>query len=133
MSVRLPAGPEPLIDDTLWDTKDVARFLKASVSWVYKAAERGDLPCLRLGAMLRFEQAAIRAWLAAHRGGSSLTVTPHQSVTQSVGSSHEGRGLTMASVVKRGGGFYARWKDAAAKLETRGDGVPNAQRGAAVR
>jgi len=30
---------------TLWDVRDVAEYLKASVSWVYKAAERGDLPC----------------------------------------------------------------------------------------
>src|SRR5438552_168804 len=28
---------------TLWDVRDVAQYLKASVSWVYKAAERGEL------------------------------------------------------------------------------------------
>ena len=29
---------------TLWNLHDVAQYLKASVSWVYKAAERGELP-----------------------------------------------------------------------------------------
>lgn len=71
---------QPLADDSLWDVKDIARVLKASTSWVYKAAERGELPCIRIGAMLRFEPAAIRAWLASHKSGPALTVTPHQSV-----------------------------------------------------
>ena len=38
---------------TLWDVRDVAQYLKASVSWVYKAAERGELPCVRIGGLLR--------------------------------------------------------------------------------
>ena len=36
---------------TLWDVRDVAQYLKASVSWVYKAAERGELPCVRIGGL----------------------------------------------------------------------------------
>jgi excisionase family DNA binding protein len=57
--------------ETLWDVRDVAQYLKASVSWVYKAAERGDLPCLRLGGLLRFDARAVRAFAlgrAATRG-----------------------------------------------------------------
>jgi len=65
MNLRAPAGSDE--DGALWTVNDVARLLKASLSWVYKAAERGELPCIRIGAMLRFEPAAIRAWLAAHR------------------------------------------------------------------
>jgi len=40
-----PFGVERRTEQTLWDVRDVARFLKAAVSWVYKAAQRGDLPC----------------------------------------------------------------------------------------
>jgi excisionase family DNA binding protein len=79
-------------EDGLCDVKDVARLLKASVSWVYKAAEKGSLPCIRIGAMLRFEPAAIRTWLAAQRGGSSLTGAPHQSVTGPSAPSTRGEG-----------------------------------------
>ncbi len=47
--------------DTLWDAADVARYLKVSRSWVYHRAEAGLLPYLRVGALLRFEPAVIRA------------------------------------------------------------------------
>jgi excisionase family DNA binding protein len=56
-----PYGVERRAEQTLWDVRDVARFLKASVSWVYKAAERGDLPCIRIGGLLRFDAGAVRA------------------------------------------------------------------------
>jgi excisionase family DNA binding protein len=46
---------------TLWNVHDVAQYLKASVSWVYKAAERGELPCVRIGGLLRFDARAVRA------------------------------------------------------------------------
>jgi excisionase family DNA binding protein len=46
----------------LWDANDVAKFVKASRSWVYMKAEAGLLPCLRLGGLLRFEPAQVRAW-----------------------------------------------------------------------
>ena len=49
------------LPENLWTVSDVAKFLRASKSWVYKAAERGELPCIRLGAMLRFDPQAIRA------------------------------------------------------------------------
>ena len=50
-------------NDTLWTAKDVARYVKGSVSWVYKAAEAGLLPCVRIGSMLRFEPAAVRSFV----------------------------------------------------------------------
>ena len=55
-----PLGVERRVEQTLWDVRDVARFLKASVSWVYKAAERGELPCVRIGGLLRFDAQAVR-------------------------------------------------------------------------
>jgi excisionase family DNA binding protein len=49
-------------NETLWDANDVARYLKVSRSWVYHRAEAGQLPHLRVGALLRFDPSAIRAF-----------------------------------------------------------------------
>ena len=49
--------------ESLWTAADVARFLRASQSYVYKAAEAGRLPCIRIGAMLRFDPRAIQAFV----------------------------------------------------------------------
>jgi len=59
-----PFGVERRAEHTLWDVRDVARYVKASVSWVYKAAERGELPCIRVGGLLRFDPGAVRAFAA---------------------------------------------------------------------
>ena len=48
--------------ERLWTVRDVAAFLQASTSYVYKAAERGEVPCRRVGALLRFVPAEIRRW-----------------------------------------------------------------------
>lgn len=57
--MRLPPRPEPL-----WRIADVAKFLRASVSWVHRAAREGTIPSLQLGEkkFLRFDPAAIRRW-----------------------------------------------------------------------
>ena len=47
--------------DELWTAADVARFLKTSRSWVYHRAQAGFLPCVKIGGLLRFDPAAIRA------------------------------------------------------------------------
>jgi len=67
-----PHGPERRSQEALWDVRDVAWFLKASVSWVYKAVERGDLPCVRIGGLLRFDAGAVRAFAVgpSDAGGS---------------------------------------------------------------
>ncbi len=54
---------------TLWDVRDVAQYLKASISWVYKAAERGELPCMRIGGLLRFDARAVRAFALGRARG----------------------------------------------------------------
>jgi len=59
---RTPAPPPPKIhDDRLWDANDVAEYLKVSRSWVYHRAEAGQLPCVRVGGLLRFDPSAICA------------------------------------------------------------------------
>jgi predicted DNA-binding transcriptional regulator AlpA len=55
--------PEPVLDEhRLWDANDVAHYLKVSRSWVYHRAEAGLLPVRRVGGLLRFDPAAIRAF-----------------------------------------------------------------------
>ena len=58
--------------EELWTAQNVADYIKASRSWVYKAAEAGTLPCLRIGAMLRFDPAAVRAFVAGTAAGPAL-------------------------------------------------------------
>lgn len=48
----------------LWRVEDVADYLGVSNSWVYKVAAAGGLPVRRIGALLRFDQEAIRAFAA---------------------------------------------------------------------
>ena len=49
--------------EPLLDARGAAAYLNLSVSWVYKAAERGELPCLRIGSALRFEPESLRVWV----------------------------------------------------------------------
>lgn len=53
--------------DALWDVRDVAAYYKASRSWVYQQAESGTLPCLRVGGLLRFDPAAVKAFARGER------------------------------------------------------------------
>ena len=46
----------------LWDANDTARYLKVSRSWVYQRAESGELPCLHVGGLIRFDPATVRAF-----------------------------------------------------------------------
>lgn len=65
-------SPEPL-----WKVAEVAHFLSMSPQWVYKQAELGNLPCVRFGASLRFEPAAIRRYLERQKhGGQGVRVVP---------------------------------------------------------
>jgi len=53
----------PLPTDRLWTVRQAAAFLGRSVSWVYKAAERGELPRARgMGWGLRFVPAQLHAY-----------------------------------------------------------------------
>lgn len=68
------ANPSPL---PLWTVAQVAAFLSMSRQWVYKQAELGKLPCVRLGASLRFRPEAVRAFLeVSEHDGPRLRVVP---------------------------------------------------------
>lgn len=62
MTKMLDQSNQAARDENLWNANDVAAFLKTSRSWVYKQVEAGVLPCLRIGALLRFDPAAVRAF-----------------------------------------------------------------------
>ncbi len=50
------------VSQSLWNSEDVALYLKVSRSMVYKLGQTGELPCLRVGACLRFDPAVVRAF-----------------------------------------------------------------------
>jgi|CXWL01.1.fsa_nt_gi excisionase family DNA binding protein len=63
-ATRLPSREVPLqtASDGLWNAGEVAKFLKVSLSWVYKESQSGRLPTRRVGALIRFSPDAIRSY-----------------------------------------------------------------------
>jgi hypothetical protein len=51
-------------DSTLWTARDVAAFLKASLSWVYLHADAGTLPSVKVVGLRRFIPAQVKAFAA---------------------------------------------------------------------
>lgn len=61
----------------LLTVQEVMVLLGVSRSWAYDAAARGELPCIRLGGMLRFDPDQIERWLRqlqAPGGATAVTV-----------------------------------------------------------
>jgi excisionase family DNA binding protein len=48
---------------SLWTVAEVAAYLRVSRSWVYHRAAAGLLPCMRVGALVRFDPETIRAYV----------------------------------------------------------------------
>jgi len=66
-------GPESgilALRDVAW----VAEFLGVSKSWVYQATASGKLPCVRIGALVRFDPAVIKAWVKGETPGAIVTL-----------------------------------------------------------
>lgn len=63
--------------ERLWTVAQTAKFLQVSTSWVYRSVERGELPHLKLGGLVRFQPSDIRnhaAALAATASGAARIV-----------------------------------------------------------
>ena len=60
----------------LWNANDVARYLKVSRSWVYQHAESGELPCLHVGGLIRFDPEAVRAFALGETKPSKVLPFP---------------------------------------------------------
>ena len=46
---------------------EVAALLAVPTSWVYRAAREGEIPNVRLGRYVRFDEADISDWIASRR------------------------------------------------------------------
>jgi hypothetical protein len=65
-----PKMPSLAADETLWEAKDVATYLKMSISWVRKRTARGEIPFLRIGgSAIRYEPDKIKTWARTGCGG----------------------------------------------------------------
>lgn len=69
---RLNPGPVLADDERMWTAEQVAQFFSASRNWVYQRAASGLLPHRKIGGLLRFVPAEIRA--LAHDGLYSADV-----------------------------------------------------------
>lgn len=56
----------------LRDVNWLAEFLGVSKSWVYQATEAGRIPCVRLGALVRFDPSVIKAWVRGEQAPKSI-------------------------------------------------------------
>jgi hypothetical protein len=59
---------------SLKDVKWLADFLGVSKSWVYQACAGGRLPCVRVGAALRFDPHVITSWVRGEKVGRSVAL-----------------------------------------------------------
>ena len=55
------------VSEPLWTTTEAAEYLGLHPQTIYKKAKTGDIPSIRVLNGLRFEPAAIRAWVAAQQ------------------------------------------------------------------
>ena len=53
--------------ELLWTAAEVAAYLRVSRKSVYNWAEAGTIPHCKVGALLRFVPAAVRAWAEGDR------------------------------------------------------------------
>ncbi len=60
-------GSLPSTGDKLLVASEVAEILAVPVSWVRETTRAGYLPCVRLGRYVRYEKAAVLAWVADQR------------------------------------------------------------------
>lgn len=50
-------------ETALRDVEWLAEYLNVSTSWVYQATAAGKIPCVRIGASVRFNPVEIRKWI----------------------------------------------------------------------
>jgi excisionase family DNA binding protein len=58
--------------ERLMTAREVASYLRCSVSTVRRMVLRGRVPHYRLGRLVRFRRSEIDAWLAVHQGGEQV-------------------------------------------------------------
>lgn len=58
-------SPEPLVT-----VAEIARLLGVPHSFVYERTSRGEIPCYRVGRLLRFKVSEVERWVAEGGSGS---------------------------------------------------------------
>lgn len=56
------------VDDELWTTNEVARFLAASRSTVWRLVAAGLLPRVRIGGLVRFRRSDVLRLVSGDKG-----------------------------------------------------------------
>jgi excisionase family DNA binding protein len=57
--------------DSLLTVEQVAAILGVRKSWVYERTRHGEIPCVKLGGLLRFDPKDLPRWVEAHKRGVS--------------------------------------------------------------
>lgn len=55
--------------EDLLTIEEVAKILKVKPAWLYTAAQRGDVPRVKVGKFVRFRESELNAWIA--KGGTA--------------------------------------------------------------
>ena len=69
------------MNERLLTVDRVAELLAVPVSWVRESTRSGAMPCVRLGRYVRFERAAVEAWLQECRQPGRAIVVRRRVVT----------------------------------------------------
>ena len=62
-------------DETLLTVVEAAQFLRVSRSWVYQAAQRGELPAFHVGRTVRFTRSTLQAWVEKQKTTAPAVAT----------------------------------------------------------
>ena len=62
------ATPAVALNEPLLGPAEAAGLLSVRVSWIYDAARRGHVPCVRIGRHVRFLRSDLERWVADQRG-----------------------------------------------------------------
>lgn len=60
-------GTSRRLDGPLLRPDQAAALLSVKTSWIYDAARRGKLPCIRVGRHIRFTRTMLEEWLEEQR------------------------------------------------------------------
>ena len=64
MSLKAVSSPAWDPEDTsLWKMDECATFLGITKGALYHVVERGEIPCVRFGARIRFIPSSVRSWV----------------------------------------------------------------------
>jgi excisionase family DNA binding protein len=68
MQMTSQTAAKPILQLVLLTTKEAARFLKVSVSWLAKKRMRGDgPPYLKMGRSIRYTETALLQWMKSQQ------------------------------------------------------------------